>query len=241
MMIGLSIKDLESGYENKIILRKLSLAIGPEETLVLMGPSGSGKTTLLLTILGIIQPKKGRILLNDIDITQLPIEKRNIGYLPQDYGLFPHLRVLDNVAYGLRVRGVSRENREKLALQTIKLVELEGFENRRPHELSGGQRQRAALARALAIQPDLFLLDEPLANIDEVTKLDVATHLRELLRKLKMPTILVTHNREDALFLAERLAIMVDGRIEQSGTVKEVLESPRTLLIKKILTPMAQQ
>ncbi len=186
-------------------------------------------------------PKKGQILLNDRDITNLPIERRNIGYLPQDYGLFPHLKVIDNVAYGLRVRGVSKEEREKTARQTIESVELQGFENRKPRELSGGQRQRVALARALAIKPELFLLDEPLANIDEVTKLDVAKHLKELLHKLKMPTILVTHNREDALFLAERLAIMVEGRIEQIGTVKEILESPKTSMIRRLLTPITQQ
>lgn len=241
MMEGLLIENLESGYENKIVLRNLSLSVGLGETLVLMGPSGSGKTTLLLTILGIIQPGKGRILLNDRDITHLLIERRNIGYLPQDYGLFTHLKVLDNVAFGLRVRGVSREDREKVALQTIELVDLKGFENKKPHDLSGGQRQRVALARALAIKPDLFLLDEPLANIDEVTKLEVATHLKELLQKLEMPTILVTHNHEDAVFLAERLAIMVEGRIEQIGTVKDILASPKTSLIKKLLMPITQQ
>ena len=240
-MTGLSIENLESGYENKLVIRDLSLAVGPEETLVLMGPSGSGKTTLFLTIIGIILPQKGKILLSDRDITNLPIEKRNIGYVPQDYGLFSHLRVLDNVAYGLRVRGVSKEEREKIARQTIESVELQGFEDRKPHELSGGQRQRVALARALAIRPDLFLLDEPLANIDEVTKLEVAKNLKDLLRKLKMPTIIVTHNRDDALFLAERLAIMIEGRIEQTGKVTEILASPKTPLIRKILTPITQQ
>jgi ABC-type Fe3+/spermidine/putrescine transport system ATPase subunit len=240
-MTGLSIQDLESGYENKIVIRELSLEVGPQEILVLMGPSGSGKTTLLLTILGIIQPQKGKILLNDREITNLPIERRNIGYVPQDYGLFPHLKVLDNVAYGLRVRRVSKEERERIALQTIELVELQGLESQRPRELSGGQRQRVALARALAISPNLFLLDEPLANIDEVTKLDVAKNLKELLRKLKMPTIIVTHNRDDAIFLAERLAIMVEGRIEQVGAVKDILRSPKTSMIKRLLTPITQQ
>ena len=139
------------------------------------------------------------------------------------------------------MRGVPRQERDRIAHETIDLVELHEFEKSGVKELSGGQRQRVALARALSISPRLLLLDEPLANIDQVTKFDVAKHLKELLRKLEMPTILVTHNHEDALFLAERLAIMVDGRIEQIGSVKDIIESPKTQLIKRLLMPFTEQ
>lgn len=236
-MAGLSIQNLESGYANKTIVSNLSLDLGAKETLVLMGPSGSGKTTLLLTILGILAPRKGRIFLDGREITTLPIEERNIGYLPQDYGLFPHLSVIDNVGYGLRVRGVPKPEREKASKEMLGLVELRGYETRRIRELSGGQRQRVGLARALAIKPDLLLLDEPLASIDQVTRFDVASQMKQLFQKLEIPIILVTHNREDALFLAETLAIMVDGKVEQIGSVKKIMEAPKTPFIKKLLTP----
>lgn len=227
-MKGLSLQNIESGYGEKPIVKGLSLEVGPKETLVLMGPSGSGKSTLLLTILGIIRSMKGEILLNEKKITDFPIEMRNIGFLPQDYGLFPHLNVIDNVSYGLRVRGIPRTERASIAQNMLTLVELHGHEKRSIKELSGGQRQRVGLARALAIKPDLLLLDEPLSNIDQVTKFDVAKQLKELFHKLEIPVILVTHNHEDALFLSERLAIMIDGRIEQIGSVDEIIKVPKT-------------
>ncbi|MBI3384684.1 ABC transporter ATP-binding protein [Candidatus Gottesmanbacteria bacterium] len=239
-MKGLSLKNIEAGYSDRSIIKDLSLDVGQTETLVLMGPSGSGKSTLLLTILGILTPKKGTITLNDKDITNVPIEERNIGYLPQDYGLFPHLNVMDNVAYGLAVRGKSKEDQEAMAKEMLSLVELMGFEKRRIQELSGGQKQRVGLARALAIKPHLLLLDEPLSNIDQVTKVDVASELRKLFSKLEIPKILVTHNHEDALFLSEKLAIMIDGKIEQAGELNKVIKFPKTPFIKKLLMPFNQ-
>ena len=240
-MKGLSIENLESGYGEKLIVKGLSLEVAPNETLIIMGASGSGKTTLLLTILGIITPENGEIMLDGKSLLPLPIEQRNIGYLPQDYGLFPHLNIIENVSYGLRVRGIARSERDDIANEMLKLVELEGFGKKRIQEISGGQRQRVGLARALAISPGLLLLDEPLSNIDQVTKSDVAKHLKLLFRKLQIPVILVTHNHEDAIFLAERLAIMIDGRIEQTGTVDEIIKSPKTPFIKRILMPFAPE
>ncbi len=237
-MHGLSIENLISGYDEKIIVQDVTLVVKPKETLVLMGSSGSGKSTLLLTILGIILPSKGKIVLDNNDITLLPIEVRNIGYLPQDYGLFPHLNVIKNVAYGLRVRGLTKNEQEKQALAMLTLVGLEDYAERNISKLSGGQRQRVGLARALAIKPNLLLLDEPLSNIDQITKGDVASELKVLFDKLDIPIILVTHNHEDALFLAERLAVMIDGKIEQIGTVDEIVKNPKTPMIKKLLTPL---
>jgi ABC-type Fe3+/spermidine/putrescine transport system ATPase subunit len=239
-MKGLSIQNISSGYKDKIIINNLSLDVEPKETLVLMGSSGSGKSTLLLTILGIITPLTGKIFLNDKEITQRPIELRNIGYLPQDYGLFPHLNVSDNVSYGLKMRGMSKKEYGLAAEEMLELVELKDLKKRKTKELSGGQRQRVGLARALAIKPDLLLLDEPLSNIDQGTKIDVATELKVLFKKLEIPIILVTHNHDDAKFLAEGLAIMIDGKIEQIDKVEIVLKNPKTAFIKRLLMPFGE-
>src|SRR5438034_3769566 len=141
-MEGLSLKGLEIGYEKKLIIKGLSLEIGPEETLVIMGPSGSGKSTMLHAILGLISPRKGRVLLRSRDITREPIEMRNIGYQPQDYGLFPHLTVLENVTYGLRVRGVAKRDREAKAREMLERVDLKDLDDSDVQQISGGQRQR---------------------------------------------------------------------------------------------------
>ncbi len=239
-MPGLSLQNIKSGYDDKLIVKDLSLEVKANETLMLMGASGSGKSTLLLTILGIIAPSKGKVFLNDEDITDFAIESRNIGYLPQDYGLFPHLNVIENVSYGLRIRGMQKKEYESVAQEMLELVELKKYAKKNTKELSGGQRQRVGLARALAIKPKLLLLDEPLSNIDQVTKMDVAKELKELFKKLEIPIIIVTHNREDALLLAESLAIMIDGKIEQTGTIKEILKTPKTPFIKKLLMPFEE-
>jgi len=239
-MEGLSIRTLESGYGGKAIVENLSLEARPREVIVIMGPSGSGKSTLLLTILGIVIPSHGQILLDNRDITSLPIEERSIGYLPQDYGLFPHMNVLENVSYGLWIRGVPKRDRDAIAREMLDLVDLRGYEDRRVTELSGGQRQRVGLARALATRPRLLLLDEPLSNIDQVTKFEVVSMLKELFKKLDVPVLLVTHNRDDALFLAERLVIMIEGRIVQEGLVSEIIRSPKSEFIKRLLMPFGE-
>lgn len=236
-MNGLILEGLTTGYKDKVIIKDLNLRVGEKETLILMGSSGSGKTTLLLTILGILKANGGQIKLNSKLLSDIPIEERNIGYVPQDYGLFPHLSVIENVSYGLKIRGVSIEERTKKAKQMLELVNLRNLENRRINQLSGGQKQRVALARALSIRPDLLLLDEPLSNVDQVTKGEVAIGLKEVFKKLEIPIILVTHNHEDAIFLAERIAIMVDGKIEQIGKVEEILKRPKTGFIRKLLQP----
>lgn len=240
-MSGLSLQNITSGYDDTFIVKDLSLEVKANETLLLMGASGSGKSTLLLTILGIITPSKGKVILNGRDISHLAIELRNIGYLPQDYGLFPHLNVIENISYGLRIRGMKKKEYESVALEMLELVNLKSYAKKKPTELSGGQRQRVGLARALAIKPKLFLLDEPLSNIDQVTKLEVAKELKELFKKLEVPIIIVTHNREDALLLAEHIAIMIDGKIEQTGTINEILKAPKTPFIKKLLLPFEER
>lgn len=235
----LKLEKLTSGYGEKPIVKECSLEVNEKETLILMGPSGSGKSTLLLTILGILSPMKGKIFLGDEEISSLPIEMRNIGYLPQDYGLFPHMNVEENIAFGLRVRRAAKEEKKTTTSRMLELVDLRGYEKRKIHELSGGQKQRVGLARALAVKPRLLLLDEPLSNIDQVTKLEVAEQLRALFQKLDIPIILVTHNHEDARFFSQKLAIMIDGCIEQIGTLNEILDHPKRDLIKRLLCSFA--
>ncbi len=234
---GLSLRDVKAGYGEKVIVKGVSLDVQPNETLVIMGPSGSGKSTLFLAILGILPSTSGQIRLNDRDIANAPIEERNIGYLPQDYGLFPHLTVIDNVGFGLRMRGVPKNERDAGATEMLRRVGLDGQERKGIGKLSGGERQRVGLARALAITPDLLMLDEPLSNVDQVTKFDVAKEMKQLFEQLEIPVVLVTHNHEDARFLAERLAIIIDGKIEQDGPAAEVFAKPATRFIRRLLTP----
>lgn len=238
-MEGLTVGHITSGYGNNTsVVHDVSLAVKQNETLMLMGPSGSGKSTLILTILGIIKPTTGSIFVGDKEITHLPIEERSIGYMPQDYGLFPHLNVWGNVGYGLTVRGFPKEHIEKTVKEMLALVELTDVSQKHVHQLSGGQRQRVGLARALAIKPNLLLLDEPLSSIDQVTKADVAHELKGLFDKLEIPIIIVTHNHEDAYLLSENLAVMVDGKIEQVGMYKDILQHPKTEFIQKLLKPI---
>lgn len=237
-MNGLIVEDLSSGYTDIPIIHSCTFSAKRGETFVLMGPSGHGKTTLLLTILGILSPMKGKIVLDGQDITQIPIEKRNIGYLPQDYGLFPHLTVEQNIAFGLRVRGATSHECSEAVQKMLDLVQLKGLEKRSVLELSGGQKQRVGLARALAVDPRLLLLDEPLSNIDQITKDEVARHLLELFRSLQIPIIFVTHNKEDALMLGEKVAILLDGTIEQHGSLQEVMNYPKSDLIRRLVCPL---
>ena len=225
------------GYGTNIILRQCSLHVHQKEIMVLMGPSGTGKSTLLYTLLGIITPISGSILLHGVDLSSKPMEMRNIGYLPQEYGLFPHMTVEENISFGLRVRNIPKQKQVDTTTAMLQLVHLEGYEKRNIQELSGGEKQRVGLARALAIQPELLLLDEPLSSIDQVTKMDVAKDLRELFHNLSIPIILVTHNIEDVALLAERVAIMRNGTIEQVGTLREVRSQPKNQYIQRLMNP----
>lgn len=208
-------------------LQTTNLVIEPGEVLALLGPSGCGKTTLLRLIAGLETPDAGsHILFGDQDVTVLPIEQRGIGMVFQHYALFPQMSVEANIGYGLRIRGTPQEEQRRIVGELIDLVRLNGLENKRPAELSGGQRQRVALARAVAVRPRVLLLDEPLTALDAKLKESLRNELAELLRRLNITAIHVTHDQQEAMAIADRLAVMQAGRIVQVGDGETLYRSP---------------
>jgi len=206
----------------------VSIGVGEGEFFTLLGPSGCGKTTLLRMVAGFCELDSGRILLGEQRIDTLPPHQRNTGMVFQNYAVFPHLTVGDNVAYGLRARKVrSEEIRERVA-RALKLVQLEGYAARRPHQLSGGQLQRVAIARAVIIEPHVLLLDEPLSNLDAKLRVEMRGEIRRLQKLLGITVLYVTHDQEEALAVSDRIAVMRAGRIEQIATPRAIYEQPAT-------------
>ena len=217
-------------------LQPTSLTVEPGEVLALLGPSGCGKTTLLRLVAGLEVPDAGsRITFGDTDVTHLPVERRGIGMVFQHYALFPQMTVAANIAYGLRVRGVSEAEKRRVVGELVDLVRLNGLENKRPAELSGGQRQRVALARAVAVRPRVLLLDEPLTALDAKLKESVRDELAELLRRLHITAIHVTHDQQEALAIADRLAVMQAGRIVQVGNGEALYRTPQHPFVASFL------
>ena len=237
-MMGLRVENVTKSYGGVKALDQVELTVDAAEFMVVMGPSGCGKTTLLPVILGALTPDDGRIWIDGKEVNQLPLEERNIGYVPQDFGLFPHLDVYENVAFGIRVRGYLEVRIRERVTELLEIMDLKGLESRKPRELSAGQEQRVALARALATNPSVLLLDEPLSNVDEATKAQVGTSLKEVQERSNITTLCVTHNPEDAFGLGERIAIMYSGKIIQCATPRSILENPRNELVRKLIAPM---
>jgi putative spermidine/putrescine transport system ATP-binding protein len=204
----------------------IDLEIPSGEFFSFLGPSGSGKTTCLRMIAGFEAPTSGRIFLRGKDVTRLPPYDRDVNTVFQDYALFPHMSVTDNVEYGLRVRGMGRKERRDKAGEALRTVRLEGLEGRKPTELSGGQRQRVALARALVNEPRVLLLDEPLGALDLKLRQQMQSELKSIQQRVGITFIYVTHDQEEALTMSDRLAVMQQGRIEQVGTPADVYEQP---------------
>ncbi|MEZ3160787.1 ABC transporter ATP-binding protein [Microbacterium sp. BWT-B31] len=209
----------------------VDLEIGAGEFFSMLGPSGSGKTTVLRLIAGFEQPTAGTIELFGQDVTKKAPFDRDVNTVFQDYALFPHMTVLDNVAYGLRVRGIKRGERRDRAMKALAAVRLEAMAGRKPSQLSGGQRQRVALARATAVQPKVLLLDEPLGALDLKLREQMQVELKQIQRDLGITFIFVTHDQEEALTLSDRIAVFHDGRIEQLGTPRELYESPASRFV----------
>ncbi|TXK19491.1 ABC transporter ATP-binding protein [Homoserinibacter sp. GY 40078] len=209
----------------------IDLEIAAGEFFSMLGPSGSGKTTVLRLIAGFEQPTSGTVELFGADVTRSAPFDREVNTVFQDYALFPHMSVIDNVAYGLRVRGVGRAERRDRAMRALAAVRLEQFASRKPAQLSGGQRQRVALARATVVEPKVLLLDEPLGALDLKLREQMQVELKQLQRELGITFIFVTHDQEEALTLSDRIAVFHDGRIEQLGTPRELYERPASRFV----------
>lgn len=209
----------------------LTLEIGPGELFFLLGPSGCGKTTALRLVAGFYTPDEGRIFLNEREHSRIPPHKRNTGMVFQNYALWPHMDVWNNVAYGLKMRHVSESEKKERVTRALETVQMAKYAERLPNQLSGGQQQRVALARALVIEPDVVLLDEPLSNLDAKLRLEMRSQIKEIHRKIARTMIYVTHDQAEALSMADRIAIMRYGRIVQIGTPRELYTRPESAFV----------
>ncbi|MBE5802496.1 MAG: ABC transporter ATP-binding protein [Clostridiales bacterium] len=225
----LQVKNLCKDYGSGMVLHHLDLEVQPGEFLTLLGPSGCGKTTTLRIIAGLEQPTEGSVYLEGNDVTQQPPEKRDVNTVFQSYALFPHMNVFQNIAYGLKIRGVGKAEQKKRIADALSLVRLSGYEKRMPNQLSGGQRQRVAIARAVVLQPKVLLLDEPLGALDLKLRQEMQTELKRLQQQLGITFIYITHDQEEALNMSTRIVVMRDGKVEQIGSPEEVYEHPTTL------------
>jgi multiple sugar transport system ATP-binding protein len=240
-MAAIELTGLSTVYPNGVrAVDELDLSIDDGEFFALLGPSGCGKTTLLRTIAGLEQSSEGTVRLGDQDVTRVEAGKRGVAMVFQDYALFPHMTVAQNIAYPLRVRRASKQAQHDAAVTTSDGLGLSALLERRPGQLSGGQQQRVALARAIAMEATVLLLDEPLSNLDARLRLEARTFLKRLQRDLGLTTVFVTHDQAEALALADRIAVMAEGRIRQLGTPKEVFQRPADTFVANFIgsTPM---
>ena len=229
---GRTFPGTRGSHEPHVALQPLDLDVEPGETLVLLGPSGCGKTTTLRIISGLEQPDiGGQVWFGEEDVTPLPIEKRDVGMVFQNYALFPNMNVEANIAYGLRIRGLSPDDIRRRVGEMVDMVHLNGLERRPVHELSGGQKQRVALARALAVRPRVLLFDEPLAALDAKLRDRLRVDIGQLLRSLGITSVYVTHDQAEAMALGDRIAVMEKGRIAQLGTPREIYHHPGSAFV----------
>jgi len=212
-------------------VKDINLVIEHGEFMALLGPSGSGKSTTLYLIAGIYKPTRGRIFFGDKDVTKLPPRERNVGLVFQNWALYPHMKVFDNIAFPLRLRKIPESEIRKRVVSVARMLRIDGLLDRYPWQLSGGQQQRVAMARALAKEPDVLLLDEPMSNLDAVLRISVRAELKRLQRELGITTIYVTHDQAEALAMADRIALINEGSIVQIGTPSEVYSKPRTVFV----------
>lgn len=231
----LELEELSKEYGDVTAVDKVSLSINKGEFITLLGPSGSGKTTILRMIAGFSTPTAGHIRIDGEPIEKKPPHKRNLGMVFQDYSLFPHMNIYQNVAFGLRMRKVSKDEQEFRVADALETVQLTGYESRRPDQLSGGQRQRVALARAIVIEPLVLLLDEPLGALDRKLREEMQVELRRIHDLLNVTTIFVTHDQDEALAMSDRIAILTEGKLHQVGTPYDVYERPATTFVADFL------
>ena len=225
-MATIELHHLSFVYGNTPALSDVTLTIADGELHTLLGPSGCGKTTTLRLVAGFLTPSSGDIRIDGKDATALPPERRAMGVVFQNYALFPSMNVLQNVAYGVRMQGIKKRQREKIAQETLELVGLSHLANRNIDELSGGQQQRVAIARALAPSPSVLLLDEPMANLDEELRVSLRAEIRRIQQSVGVTTLFITHDQQEALSLSDTVSIMNEGRVVQTGTPHEIYEHP---------------
>lgn len=231
----LTISNVSHAYAGVPALSDVSFEVAPGDLVALLGPSGCGKTTLLRAIAGFVRQTQGSVRVNGEPIDDLPAAKRNVGIVFQNYALFPHLSVARNVGYGLRAQGAKGPMVETRVADMLRLVKMEKFAARLPGELSGGQQQRVALARALAVSPRIVLLDEPFSALDKGLRLDMQIEVKALLRQSGVTSIIVTHDQEEALSMADRIVVLNQGKIEQTGTPSELYDAPRSLFVNQFI------
>jgi putative spermidine/putrescine transport system ATP-binding protein len=228
---AVNLRGVRKTYGDVVAVDRVSLEVGDGEFFAMLGPSGSGKTTTLRMIAGFELPTEGEVLLNGVDVSRLPPYQRDVNTVFQDYALFPHMSVGENVGYGLMVRKVGRSDRKSRVAEALEMVRLPGYESRKPGQLSGGQRQRVALARALVNRPKVLLLDEPLGALDLKLREEMQIELKAIQKDVGITFVFVTHDQDEALTLSDRLAVFNAGRIEQVGSPAEVYENPATAFV----------
>ncbi|NWN91922.1 spermidine/putrescine ABC transporter ATP-binding protein PotA [Marinobacter adhaerens] len=231
----LTLSGISKQFDGKTILDELSLTIGDGEFITLLGPSGCGKTTLLRMMAGFDHPDRGSVTLSGTDITQTPPERRPLNTVFQNYALFPHMSVFDNVAYGLKMEKRPKTEIRERVEEALAMVQLEDFSGRKPHQLSGGQQQRVAIARAVVKRPKMLLLDEPLSALDYKLRRTMQVELKRLQRELGITFVFVTHDQEEALSMSDRIVVLKDGYIQQLGTPREVYERPANVFTARFI------
>ena len=230
-MYKLELQNIQKKFSNKNVLDGLNLQVKKGERISILGPSGCGKSTTLSIIAGLIDDFEGKVILDGEDITSKAANKRNIVIVNQENLLFPHMNVFDNIAYGLKVKKLPKDEINKKVTDVLKLIRLDGYEKRKITELSGGEQQRVALARALVIEPEVLLLDEPLCNLDAKLRDEMRFEIKELQRKLKITTIFVTHDQSEALTMSQRIAVFRSGKCVQIGTPQEIYANPKNRFV----------
>ncbi|MBI3854815.1 MAG: sulfate ABC transporter ATP-binding protein, partial [Planctomycetes bacterium] len=233
--MSIEVRNVTKKFGAYTAVNDVSITVPSGELVALLGPSGSGKTTLLRIISGLEVQDAGTVWMSGADVTTMPARARNVGFVFQHYALFKHMTVWDNVAFPLKVRNADKAEIAQLVSDLLKLVRLEGFEQRYPSQLSGGQRQRVALARALAAKPKVLLLDEPFGSLDAKVRLELRQWLRRLHDEISVTSVFVTHDQEEALEVADRIVVMNHGKVEQEGTPEEIFEHPKTPFVMSFL------
>jgi iron(III) transport system ATP-binding protein len=234
-MVSVTLRNVTKRYGDVLAVDRATLEIREGEFFFLLGPSGCGKTTLLRMLAGFLDPDEGEVLFGTCRMNDTPAHRRNTGMVFQNYALWPHMNVFDNVAYGLELRDVERPELKRRVAEALEMVQLTGLEKRKPNELSGGQQQRVALARALVIRPDVLLFDEPLSNLDAKLRLEMRQELRRIHAQTGITSVYVTHDQKEALSLAHRVAVMRNGRVQQVDAPREIYARPATRFVAEFI------